>query len=239
MKAKDRARPSLHSLRRSIEMDPQHTGHIAYRPSLPSESELLANSAALREQMELRRSLRFFSKRSVPEQVIQDLIMTASSAPSGANKQPWSFVAVSGIDLKKRVRDAAEKEEREFYAHRAPDSWLKDLEPFGTDANKPFLEEAPWLIVVFRENVDPMGGKNYYVQESVGIACGFLISAIHQIGLVTLTHTPSPMNFLSQLLDRPANEKPYLLLPVGYPAEDATVPVIEKKSLAEVAHFHR
>lgn len=239
MKAKDRARPSLHSLRRSIEMDPQHKGHKAYRPSLPSESELLANSAALREQMELRRSLRFFSKRSVPEQVIKDLIMTASSAPSGANKQPWSFVAISGIDLKKRVRDAAEKEEREFYAHRAPDSWLKDLEPFGTDANKPFLEEAPWLIVVFRENVDPMGGKNYYVQESVGIACGFLISAIHQIGLVTLTHTPSPMNFLSSLLDRPANEKPYLLLPVGYPAEDATVPVIEKKSLAEVAHFHR
>lgn len=193
----------------------------------------------MREQMEQRRSLRFFSSREVPEQVIQDLIMTASSAPSGANKQPWSFVAISGTDLKKKIRKAAEKEEREFYEHRAPDSWLKDLEPFGTDANKPFLETAPWLIVVFRENVDPMGGKNYYVQESVGIACGFLIAAIHQIGLVTLTHTPSPMNFLSSLLDRPANEKPYLLLPVGYPAEDATVPVIEKKSLEEVAQFHR
>ena len=193
----------------------------------------------MREQMEQRRSLRFFSSREVPEQVIQDLIMTASSAPSGANKQPWSFVAISGTDLKKKIRKAAEKEEREFYEHRAPDSWLKDLEPFGTDANRPFLETAPWLIVVFRENVDLMGGKNYYVQESVGIACGFLIAAIHQIGLVTLTHTPSPMNFLSSLLDRPANEKPYLLLPVGYPAEDATVPVIEKKSLEEVAQFHR
>lgn len=193
----------------------------------------------MREQMEQRRSLRFFSSREVPERVIQDLIMTASSAPSGANKQPWSFVAISGTDLKKKIRKAAEKEEREFYEHRAPDSWLKDLEPFGTDANKPFLETAPWLIVVFRENVDPMGGKNYYVQESVGIACGFLIAAIHQIGLVTLTHTPSPMNFLSSLLDRPANEKPYLLLPLGYPAEDATVPVIEKKSLEEVAQFYR
>ena len=220
-------------------MKAQDRGHKAYRPDLPSESELLSKSAALREQMEQRRSLRFFSSREVPEQVIQDLIMTASSAPSGANKQPWSFVAISGTDLKKKIRKAAEKEEREFYEHRAPDSWLKDLEPFGTDANKPFLETAPWLIVVFRENVDPMGGKNYYVQESVGIACGFLIAAIHQIGLVTLTHTPSPMNFLSSLLDRPANEKPYLLLPVGYPAEDATVPVIEKKSLEEVAQFHR
>ncbi len=220
-------------------MKAQDRGHKAYRPDLPSESELLSKSAALREQMEQRRSLRFFSSREVPEQVIQDLIMTASSAPSGANKQPWSFVAISGTDLKKKIRKAAEKEERKFYEHRAPDSWLKDLEPFGTDANKPFLETAPWLIVVFRENVDPMGGKNYYVQESVGIACGFLIAAIHQIGLVTLTHTPSPMNFLSSLLDRPANEKPYLLLPVGYPAEDATVPVIEKKSLEEVAQFHR
>jgi iodotyrosine deiodinase len=239
MKAKGRERPSPHSLRRSIEMDAQHKGHRAYLPSIPSEAELLAKSAALREQMEQRRSLRFFSRRSVPEPVIQDLIMTASSAPSGANKQPWSFMAISGVDLKKRVREAAEKEERDFYEHRAPDSWLKDLQPFGTDANKPFLEEAPWLIVVFRENVDPMGGKNYYVQESVGIACGFLISAIHQIGLVTLTHTPSPMSFLSSLLDRPANEKPYLLMPVGYPAENATVPVIEKKSLAEVAQFHR
>ena len=220
-------------------MKAQDRGHKAYRPDLPSESELLAKSAALREQMEQRRSLRFFSSLEVPERVIQDLIMTASSAPSGANKQPWSFVAISGTDLKKKIRKAAEKEEREFYEHRAPDSWLKDLEPFGTDANKPFLETAPWLIVVFRENVDPMGGKNYYVQESVGIACGFLIAAIHQIGLVTLTHTPSPMNFLSSLLDRPANEKPYLLLPVGYPAEDATVPVIEKKSLEEVAQFYR
>lgn len=220
-------------------MKAQDKSHKAYQPSLPSESELLAKSAALREQMEQRRSLRFFSSREVPERVIQDLIMTASSAPSGANKQPWSFVAISGTDLKKKIRKAAEKEEREFYEHRAPDSWLKDLEPFGTDANKPFLETAPWLIVVFRENVDPMGGKNYYVQESVGIACGFLIAAIHQIGLVTLTHTPSPMNFLSSLLERPANEKPYLLLPVGYPAEDATVPVIEKKSLEEVAQFYR
>ena len=238
MKAKHHARPSPHLLRRSIEMDTQHKGHQPYRPSLPNEKELLAKSAALRQQMEQRRSLRFFSRRSVPKQVIQNLIMTASSAPSGANKQPWSFVAITGIDLKKRVREAAEKEEREFYEYRAPESWLKDLEPFGTDARKPFLEDAPWLIAVFKENVDPMGGKNYYVQESVGIACGFLISAIHQIGLVTLTHTPSPMNFLSSLLDRPANEKPYLLLPVGYPAEDATVPVIEKKSLAEVAQFH-
>jgi nitroreductase len=188
--------------------------------------------------MEKRRSLRFFSDKDVSQETIENIIMTASSAPSGANKQPWFFSAVSNPELKKRIRIAAEEEERSFYEERAPESWLKDLQPFGTDANKPFLEIAPWLIIAFRQNKDEQGGKNYYVQESAGIACGMLIAAIHNAGLVTLTHTPSPMGFLSEILERPENEKPFLLIPVGYPAEDATVPNIPKKGLEEVSRFH-
>lgn len=214
--------------------------HIPFHQAeKPSESELEGRAAHFRQQMESRRSLRFFSDQAVPEKVIEHLIMTASSAPSGANKQPWWFAAISNSDLKKRIRAAAEKEEMAFYSGRAPEAWLKDLEPLGTDASKPFLEEAPWLIVAFKQNKGADGSKHYYVQESVGIACGFLIAAIHQAGLVTLTHTPSPMQFLADILERPDYEKPYLLLPVGFPAENATVPVLKKKSLEEVSGFYR
>ena len=188
-----------------------------------------------------RRSLRFFSNEEVPESVIQELITIASSAPSGANKQPWHFVAVQDPEVKRQIRHAAEEEEKAFYGGRASEEWLEDLKPFGTNWQKPFLEEAPWLIVVFRKNYDinqhGEKSKNYYVQESVGIACGFLIAAIHAAGLVTLTHTPSPMGFLSKILKRPQNEKPFLLLPVGYAADGATVPNIQKKGLKEISDF--
>jgi nitroreductase len=215
-------------------------GHTIYQHSENySEKELIERSKAFREHLEKRRSLRYFSDKAVPEEVIKNIIMTASSAPSGANKQPWWFVAVSNPNLKSRIREAAEKEEEAFYSERAPETWLKDLEPLGTDAQKPFLETAPWLIVAFRQNKDLSGQKNYYVQESAGIACGFLIAAIHHAGLVTLTHTPSPMNFLSDILQRPENEKAFLLLPVGYAAENASVPVLRKKTLEEVSSFYR
>ena len=206
--------------------------------SPPSEQEVLASARTFREEMETRRSLRFFSDRPLSPEVLEDLIMTASSAPSGANKQPWKFVIVTNPALKKKIREAAEAEEKEFYERRAPEEWLEDLKPFGTDWEKEFLEVAPALIIVFKQLYEPHEDgkrKHYYVSESVGIACGFLIAAIHQAGLVTLTHTPSPMKFLEEILQRPAHEKAFLLLPVGYPAEDAEVPVLTKKSFEEVA----
>ena len=168
--------------------------------------------------------------------------MTASSAPSGAHKQPWSFCAISDKGIKSEIRKAAEEEEYQNYHGRMSDEWLKDLEKFGTDWQKPFLEKAPWLIVMFKKTYDVEAdgsrAKNYYVSESVGIAAGFLITAIHMAGLVTLTHTPSPMNFLEKILDRPANEKAFLLLPVGYPEQDAVVPVLQRKALAQVSTFY-
>lgn len=184
-----------------------------------------------------RRSVREFSSEPVPFELVQDLIMTASTAPSGAHKQPWTFCLVGNPAIKKEIRKAAEKEEYESYNSRMSEQWLKDLAPLGTDWNKPFLEIAPWLIIVFKrafEYVDGEKWQNYYVNESVGIACGMLINAIHNAGLVTLTHTPSPMNFLSKILERPDNERPYLLLPVGYPAEDAMVPNLKRKAFKEV-----
>jgi nitroreductase len=205
-----------------------------------STPELLEKTKAHFDLMNNRRSLREFSDKPIPKETIENLILTASSAPSGAHKQPWTFCAISNKDLKKKIREAAEKEEYEFYNGRASEEWLKDLSPFGTDWNKPFLETVPWIIVVFKKvyNQEPEGrSKNYYVQESVGIACGFLLSAIHQAGLVSLTHTPSPMNFLIDVLGRPANEKPFLIIPVGYPAEDAQVPDIQRKPLEEVSIF--
>ncbi len=189
------------------------------------------------EFMDLRRSLRFFSDKPVSKEVIRNIIMTASSAPSGAHKQPWTFCAVSNKTIKSKIRDAAEKEEYENYHGRMSEEWLSDLAAFGTDWKKEFIDIAPWIIVVLRKPYDEVDGrksKNYYVQESVGIASGFLISAIHNAGLVTLTHTPSPMNFLCSLLDRPVNEKPFLLLPVGYPTEDAVVPILERKKEEDV-----
>ena len=188
--------------------------------------------------MKTRRSIREFSTKKVPDLVINSVIKTASSAPSGANKQPWHFVIVKDSNIKKEIRIAAEKEEKLFYSKRAPESWLKDLNQFGTDWNKPFLERAPILIVVFRQSFSKKGGikkKNYYVNESVGTASGFLPAALHNAGLATLTHNPSPMGFLEKILNRPKNEKATLLIPVGYPAKTAVVPKLIKKPFKEIA----
>jgi nitroreductase len=207
------------------------------------EHELLRRAQAFHESMSARRTVREYSSRPVPQDVIAHAIATAGSAPSGANLQPWHFVAVGNGDreLRRRLREAAEAEEQEFYAHRAPQAWLDALAPLGTDWHKPFLEIAPWLIAVF---VKPHGVgtdgtvlKHYYAVESVGIATGLLIAALHQSGLATLTHTPSPMGFLNTLLDRPAIERPFLLLVVGYPADGAMVPDITRKPLQEICSW--
>ena len=190
------------------------------------------------EMIKSRRTVRDFSEKNIPVGVIENAVRTAASAPSGANKEPWHFVIVKDPALKKKIRVAAEKEEKEFYEHRAPDSWLEDLNQFKTDWHKPFLEVAPALIVVFRQSYIDLGStrrKNYYVNESVGIASGFLLAALHNAGLVTLTHTPSPMGFLEKILKRPKNEKAFLLIPVGYPAENAKVPDLIKKPYNEIA----
>ena len=203
-----------------------------------SEDELAARSLKYREQLSTRRSVRHFSKRSVPLQVIEDVIMTAASAPSGANQQPWTFVVVKDQNLKHQIRVAAEKEEKSFYQQRAPNEWLEKVAPLGTDWRKPFLEDAPYLIIVFKQIYgieNDLRVKHYYVDESVGIAVGFLLTAIHQTGLVALPHTPSPMGFLSQILKRPANERAFLLIPVGYPKETAQVPEITKKTFEEIS----
>ena len=202
---------------------------------------MLRRAAEFRQQMQRRRTVRFFSDRPVPREVIEDCLLAAGTAPSGANLQPWHFVVVSDPAIKQRIRVEAEAEEHEFYTRKAPQEWLDALAPLGTDEHKPFLETAPYLIVVFAQSygVLPDGRrvKNYYVQESVGIATGMLITAVHNAGLVSLTHTPSPMGFLNEILGRPANEKPFLILVVGYPAEDAVVPAIGKKPLEEIATF--
>jgi nitroreductase len=203
--------------------------------------EVVERSSSFRHTLDKRRSIRYFSDEDVPRSVIEDIIMTASSAPSGAHKQPWTFCAVRSKELKEKIRVAAEKEEYENYHGRMSEEWLKDLEAFETDWHKEFLTTAPWLIVVFKKayNVeDGTKSKNYYVNESVGIACGFLIAAIHMAGLVTLTHTPSPMNFLQEILGRPENERPFLLLPVGYPQPDVMVPNLERKPTDKVISWH-
>ena len=192
-----------------------------------------SRSAAFLERIRTRRSVRFFSTEPVPLDVVRTCIDSAAQAPSGANKQPWTFVLVTDPELKKRIREGAEVEEREFYATRANQEWLDDLAPIGTDDHKPFLEEAPALIVCFAQKNAPDGSQHYYVQTSIGIACGFLIAALHDAGLVTLTHTPSPMKFLGQILGRPRNEKPFLLLPVGFPADECPVPDIRRKDRQE------
>lgn len=192
-------------------------------------------------ELRRRRTVREFSDRPVPREVIEDCIRAAGTAPNGANMQPWHFVAVSDAKLKRRIRVAAETEEKEFYSSRAPKEWLDALAPLGTDAEKPFLETAPYIIAVFSQRYgllpDGRKVKHYYATESVGIATGMLITAVHNAGLVSLTHTPSPMSFLNDLLGRPENERPFLLLVVGYPAENAEVPVISKKPLEEIASF--
>ena len=203
-----------------------------------SKDVSIERSKTFCDLMKTRRSIRDFSTKKVPDLVITSAIKTASSAPSGANKQPWHFVIVKDSNIKKEIRIAAEKEEKLFYSKRAPESWLKDLNQFGTDWNKSFLEEAPILIVVFRQSFSKKEGikkKNYYVNESVGIASGFLLAALHNAGLATLTHTPSPMGFLEKILNRPKNEKATLLIPVGYPAKTSVVPKLIKKPFEEVA----
>lgn len=202
-----------------------------------SENEMMDKSLNLLNELKTRRSVRDFSQRPVPEEIIHNCIKTAVCAPSGANKQPWHFVVVKDPSIKKEIRIAAEAEEKEFYSHRATKEWLEDLNQFGTDWHKPFLETAPYLIVIFKEIIDIRGDesrKNYYVNESVGIAAGFLLTAIHSAGLASLTHTPSPMKFLQKILKRPENERAFLLIPVGYPTNDAVVPVIDKKPFREV-----
>ncbi len=202
---------------------------------------MLATSREFQQTVSRRRSVRSFSGRKVDREIIENAIKSAGSAPSGANKQPWHFVVVENPETKQLIRKAAEAEEHDFYNGRAPQSWLDDLKVFETDENKPFLEIAPYLIAVFlqRNTIDEDGTKhkNYYMPESVGIATGMLITALHVSGLATLTHTPSPMKFLNEILERPSNEKPFMLIVAGYPSEDVTVPDINRKTFEEIASF--
>lgn len=211
-------------------------GFVEYPPE-----EMLSKAKAFYENMKRRRTVREFSDKPVPRELIEQLILTAGTAPSGANMQPWHFVVVSDSQTKKEIRQAAEDVEKEFYEKRAPDYWLQDLEHLDTDANKPHLEQAPYLIVVFSQrhgiNEDGSIKRHYYLAESVGISMGMLITAVHQAGLVSLTHTPQPMSFLRKLLNRPKYETPVLILAIGYPKEDTRVPDISKKRLDEIATF--
>ncbi|MEL6673643.1 MAG: nitroreductase family protein [Bacteroidota bacterium] len=218
----------------------QEQAFIPYSKETYEPEEMLQKASDYHQWLDQRRSLREFSDRPVPREVIEQLIMAASTAPSGAHKQPWTFCAVGDPALKKRIREEAEKEEYRNYHGRMSERWLDDLKVFDTNWHKPFLEIAPWLIIVFRRIYEWEGEQkhnNYYVNESVGLASGMLLTAIHHAGLVALTHTPSPMNFLSSCLDRPANERPFLLIPVGYPPEPAQVPVLKRKKLDDVAVF--
>jgi len=202
-----------------------------------AEATMMVRANEFRQLMDRRRSVRHFSPEPVPYALVAELVRTASTAPSGAHKQPWTFCVVGDPELKRRIRQAAEEEERANYGGRMSDEWLQDLALLGTNADKPFLETAPWLVVVFKRAYEQEGGHkhpNYYVNESVGIATGLFLVAAHHAGLATLTHTPSPMNFLAQLLGRPANERPFLLIPVGFPAPDCRVPALNRKSLEEV-----
>ena len=206
--------------------------------NLLPKTKMLNYSKSFLAKVSQRRSVRDFSDQVVPIEIITNAVKAAASAPSGVNKQPWHFVIVKDPKIKRKIRKAAEIEEKEFYGRRAPKEWLDDLNQFGTDWNKPFLEEAPYLIVVFSKkfdiNDDGTNTKNYYVSESVGIASGLLLAALHSAGLVTLTHTPSPMAFLSDILNRPPSDKPYLIIPVGFPSENAEVPNIKKKTFKEI-----
>ena len=204
-----------------------------------SQQEMLERSKSFLSEISSRRTVREFSNKIFPIEIIENFIKSAGTAPSGANKQPWSFTIIEDKKVKAKIRIAAEKEEKEFYGRRATKEWLEDLNQFGTNWEKPFLETAPYLIIVFKQiyDVNETGSqrKNYYVNESVGIASGFLLAALHNAGLATLTHTPSPMNFLGKILNRPENEKAYLLIPVGYPSEKAKVPNIKKKPFSEIS----
>lgn len=210
-----------------------------YRPAPVAADEALARGQTLYEELDRRRSVRFFADTPVPRALIEAAIRAAGTAPSGAHQQPWTFVCVRDPAIKRRIREAAEEEERISYEGRMSEEWREALAPLGTDWRKPYLETVPWIVVVFAQTwgTGPEGRKkkHYYVKESVGISCGLFIAALHRMGLSTLTHTPSPMGFLTEILGRPANEKPYILFPIGYAAADCVVPDLERKSLDEIA----
>jgi len=224
-------------------MSPRDPGVLPLGFKERPQDEMLGRAAAFHQLMNTRRSVRSMSSRPVPRECVEYAVRTAATAPSGANQQPWHFVIVDNPRLKHEIREAAELEEKANYEHRFPERWVAALSPLGVDWHKPFLEEAPLLIVVFKEahGVDERGNKltHYYVNESVGIACGILIAALHNMGLTTLTYTPNPMGFLSQILGRPVNERPYMVLPVGYPAATATVPNITRKPIEQVMHCNK
>jgi len=215
---------------------------VDHYPLRYEEEEMIGRSQEFYEFMDKRRSIREFSDKAIPLEIIENIIKTASTAPSGAHKQPWTFCVISNTKLKAEIRKLAEEEEEKSYGGRMSEEWLRDLAPLGTDAVKEFIDIAPWVIIVMKRvyeyGPDESKQNNYYVNESVGIASGFLIAAIHNAGLCTLTHTPSPMNFLTKALGRPANERPFLLLPVGYPADEVTVPDLERKPLADVTVYY-
>ncbi|MEO7264401.1 MAG: nitroreductase family protein [Ferruginibacter sp.] len=212
---------------------------ISYTKTTYESNEMENRSRQFYAWMNGRRTVRDFSDKPVPESVVENILLSASTAPSGAHKQPWTFCVVKDSAIKTQIRLAAEKEEMESYENRMTEEWLKDLEPIGTDWQKPFLETAPYLIVIFKRSYELEAHnhkhQNYYVTESCGIACGFLLAAIHDAGLVALTHTPSPMNFLTKILNRPENEKPFLLIPIGYPADECWVPDLKRKTISEIA----
>lgn len=216
--------------------------HVAYTPSTYPEEEMLSRSKAYYDWLNSRRSVREFSNKPVPKKIIENLILSASTAPSGAHKQPWTFCAISNSELKSKIREAAEVEEKKGYESRMSERWKQDLAHLGTDMHKPFIEDAPWVVIAFKKayDLDNDGKKhnNYYVNESVGIACGMFISAVQNAGLVTLTHTPSPMNFLAKVLERPANERAYILFPVGYAQENVFVPNLNRKNIEEISCFY-
>jgi nitroreductase len=215
---------------------------ISHQREVYPPAKMIELSHQFYRWMNERRTVRDFSDQAIPKEVIENILLAASTAPSGAHKQPWTFCIVSNPEIKTKIRIEAEKEEQESYSSRMSDEWINDLRPLQTDWQKPFLEIAPYLIIVFKKAFDiaPDGKKrnNYYVNESVGIACGFLLAAIHKAGLVALTHTPSPMNFLSKILDRPENERPFLLIPVGYPTEGTFVPKLQRKPLEDISEWY-
>ncbi len=215
---------------------------VSYERDLYNKEEMIERSAAFYAWADTRRSVRDFSDTPVPKEVMDNLIMTGSTAPSGAHKQPWTFCLISNAELKSKLRELAEEEERKSYEGRMSEQWLKDLEPLGTDAVKEFIDIAPWIVVIMKRAYEngPEGEKlnNFYVSESVGLAACFFLMAVHHAGLVALTHTPSPMNFIAKALDRPDNERPFLLIPVGYPAEGVRVPDLKRKEKAEVIEYY-
>lgn len=210
--------------------------HIPHRPYVPKQSSEQA-AESFYTLIRQRRTVRQFSDRPVPRGVIEKVILAAGTAPSGAHKQPWRFIAISNPEIKHKIRIASEEVEREFYEKRASERWLKDLEIFGTDSDKSYMDTVPWLVVVMALRTTDDGGQVYYLNESVGIATGVLLTAAHHAGLATLTHTPSPMNFLREVLERPEHERPFMVIPMGYPAEDCSVPDLQRKSLEEIAVF--